>query len=106
MNSNRKLIYLAVMASLAAPLASAADALKTDKVEVISSTPLPGIGVPLNIMPSNIQTVKSSDVNKQPGVSIADYMMNNMQGVTVSDMTGNPWQPEINFRGYSSSPLL
>ncbi len=106
MNSNRKLIYLAVMASLAAPLASAADALKTDKVEVISTSPLPGIGVPINLIPSNIQTVKSQDVNKQPGVSIADFMVNNMQGVTVSDMTGNPWQPEINFRGYSSTPLL
>ncbi len=106
MNSNRKLIYLAVMASLAAPLASAADSLKTDKVEVISTSPLPGIGVPINLIPSNIQTVKSQDVNKQPGVSIADYMVNNMQGVTVSDMTGNPWQPEINFRGYSSTPLL
>lgn len=106
MNSNRKLIYLAVMASLAAPLASAADALKTDKVEVISTSPLPGIGVPINLIPSNIQTVKSQDINKQPGVSVADYMINNMQGVTVSDMTGNPWQPEINFRGYSSTPLL
>ncbi len=101
MNSNRKLIYLAVMASLAAPLARAADSLKTDIVEVISTYPLPGIGVPINLIPSNIQTVKSQDVNKQPGVSIADFMVNNMQGVTVSDMTGNTWQPEINFRGYS-----
>ncbi len=105
MKANLKISYLAVMTALVSPLANAAD-LKSDKVEVVSTSPLPGIGVPINLIPSNIQTVKAADVNKQPGVSIADYMVNNMQGVTVSDMTGNPWQPEINFRGYSSTPLL
>lgn len=106
MKTNRKLIYMAVLGTLSVSLAQAADGLKTDKVEVISTSPLPGIGVPINLIPSNVQTVKSEDIVKQPGVSIADYMINNMQGVTVSDMTGNPWQPEINFRGYSSTPLL
>lgn len=106
MRNQHKFIYLAVLSALACSYASAADAVKSDKVQVISTSPLPGIGVPVNLVPSNVQTVRAEDIKKQPGVSIADYMINNMQGVTVSDMTGNPWQPEINFRGYSSTPLL
>jgi outer membrane receptor protein involved in Fe transport len=66
---------------------------------------LPGIGLPLNKIPANIQIADPKGVKNQGGVSIADYMNNNMQGVTVSEMGGNPWQPEINFRGYSASPL-
>ncbi|MDP2403007.1 MAG: TonB-dependent receptor [Methylotenera sp.] len=62
--------------------------------------------MPLNKVPANIQMASPKEVANQAGVSIADYMMNNMQGVTVSDMAGNPWQPEINFRGYSASSLL
>jgi outer membrane receptor protein involved in Fe transport len=79
--------------------------IKLDTVTVYSGTPLPGIGLPLNKIPANIQIADPRGVKNQGGVSIADYMNNNMQGVTVSEMGGNPWQPEINFRGYSASPL-
>ncbi len=80
--------------------------IETKKVEVFGTTPLKGIGLPLYKVPANIQMAAPKDINDQTGVSIADYMNNNMQGVTVTELGGNPWQPEINFRGYSSSPLL
>ena len=77
-----------------------------EKIEVMSTTPLKGIGLPLYKIPANIQFASPTAINNQTGVSIADYMNNNMQSVTVTELGGNPWQPEINFRGYSSSPLL
>jgi outer membrane receptor protein involved in Fe transport len=102
-----KLTYAAVMLAFANTSAYAEEsAINLKKVEVYGSTPLKGIGLPLNKVPANIQMAAPEDVNNQTGVSVADYMMNNMQGVTVTEMGGNPWQPEINFRGYSSSPLL
>jgi outer membrane receptor protein involved in Fe transport len=107
-NPKLKPVFLAVVGVIAATTSAyAADkAIKADTVTVYSGTPLPGIGLPLNRVPANIQIADPKGVANQTGVSIADYMMNNMQGVTVSEMGGNPWQPEINFRGYSSSPLL
>lgn len=106
MKANFKPIVIAVASVIAASTAFAADtAIKADKVTVYSGTPLPGIGLPLNKVPANIQAADAKSINNQGGVSIADYMNNNMQGVTISEMGGNPWQPEINFRGYSSSPL-
>jgi outer membrane receptor protein involved in Fe transport len=102
-----KLTSVAVMLAFATTPALADDTtINIKKIEVYGTTPLPGIGLPLNKVPANIQMASPKEVANQAGVSIADYMMNNMQGVTVSDMSGNPWQPEINFRGYSASSLL
>ena len=84
----------------------AAEKFTTSTINVYSATPLPSIGLPLNIIPANIQIATPKAINNQAGVSLADYMSNNLQSVSVSEMGGNPWQPEINFRGYSASPLL
>ncbi len=106
-NPKLKPVFLAVVGVIAATSSvyAADKAVKADKVEVFSNTPLKGIGLPLNKVPANIQLADPKAVKNQAGVSIADYMQNNMQGVTVSDMTGNAWQPEINFRGYNASSL-
>jgi outer membrane receptor protein involved in Fe transport len=103
-----KLIALAVLSVYAMPVSVFAEevSIETETVEVYSATPLKGIGLPLNKVPANIQMAAPKQVSEQTGVSIADYMNSNMQGVTVTELGGNPWQPEINFRGYSSSPLL
>lgn len=99
-------IVALAFASSTSSLYAADKIIKLDTVTVYSGTPLPGIGLPLNKIPANIQIADPKGVKNQGGVSIADYMNNNMQGISVTDMTGSPWQPEINFRGYSSSPLL
>lgn len=103
-----KPLLLAIVSAYSAQAAwlHAEEALKLDKVEVYSTTPIKGIGVPLYKVPANIQQANPAAINNQTGVSIADYMNNNMQGVTVTELGGNPWQPEINFRGYSASSLL
>ncbi len=103
-----KPLLLAIVSAYSAQAAwlHAEEALKLDKVEVYSTTPIKGIGLPLYKVPANIQMANPTAINNQSGVSIADYMNNNMQGVTVTELGGNPWQPEINFRGYSASSLL
>ena len=101
-----KLSAIVALALVSSASLSAAEKMTTGTINVYSATPLPSFGLPINIIPANIQIADPKGVANQTGVSIADYMQNNMQGVTVSEMGGNPWQPEINFRGYSSSPLL
>jgi outer membrane receptor protein involved in Fe transport len=101
-----KLPAIVALALASSASLGAAEKVTTSTVEVFSTTPLPSIGLPLNRIPANIQVAKPKDIKNQGGVSIADFMNNNMQGVTAADMTGSPFQPEINFRGYSASPLL
>jgi len=107
MKTNFKPIALAVAGVIAVTgSAFAADAVKTQKVEVVSTTPLQGIGITLDKIPANIQIVKDEDFKKQKSTSIADYMTDNLQGVAVNDTQNNPFQPDILFRGFSASPLL
>jgi outer membrane receptor protein involved in Fe transport len=101
---------LKISAIVAIALASslslgAAEKLTTSTINVISTTPLPSIGLPLNIIPANIQIFDSKDLRNQPGVTFADQLINNAQGVTFSETQGNPWQPDVMFRGFSASPL-
>jgi hypothetical protein len=96
-----------LLAAVISALASQANAeIITPKINVITNTPLPSMGLPLNLIPSNIQSVKRQDITDQVGVSIADYMINNMTSVGVNENQSNPWQPDINFRGFTASPLL
>ena len=84
---------------------SADDPYKIGIIDVYTNTPLPSIGLPINMVPSSIQTVNGQEINQQAGVSVADYMVNNLQGVTVNEVGGNPYQLEINFRGYNATPI-
>ena len=84
---------------------SAEEPYKVGTIDVYTNTPLPSIGLPINMVPSSIQTVNGQQINQQAGVSVADYMVNNLQGVTVNEVGGNPYQLEINFRGYNATPI-
>ena len=103
------LMLLAAYAAFAAPqLALAenkAEAIELGIVEVISTTPLPGIGVTLDQVPSNVQSVNSKDINKQHTLELSDYINNNLGGVTVTEGQSNPYMADVNFRGFTASPL-
>jgi outer membrane receptor protein involved in Fe transport len=101
-----KLSAIVALALASSVSLGAAEKLTTDTINVYSATPLPSIGLPLNIIPSNIQIATPKAINNQAGVSLADYMTSNLQGVSTTEMGGNPWQPEVTFRGYSASPLV
>ena len=110
----RKASCLAVLSVIASgQLALAADdakatssTIETDKIEVISTTPLAGVGLPLAHIPASVQTVKGEQLTEQKSLSIADYINQNLTGVSVNDTQNNPYQPDVSFRGYSASPLL
>ena len=101
-----KISSLLALALASSASLGAAEKLTTSTINVYSATPLPSLGLPLNIIPANIQIATPKAINAQSGVSLADYMSTNMQSVSVTEMAGNPWQPEVTFRGYSASPLL
>ena len=73
---------------------------------VIGTTPLPGLGLPLNEVPANVQTGNSKDMQRQQTLNIADYLNNNFSGVNASDSAGNPYQMDIYYHGFTASPLL
>lgn len=105
-----KIILAAILAAYAMPYQALADeksnAVTLDKINVISTTPLAGVGLPIEQIPSNVQVVKGEALKEQGSLSIADFMNNNLLGVSVNETQNNPYQPDILFRGFTASPLL
>ncbi len=76
------------------------------QITVIGNTPLEGLGLPLNQMPSNVQTADSMDMQRQQSLGLADYLNDNFTGVNVSESADNPFQLDVNYHGFTASPLL
>jgi outer membrane receptor protein involved in Fe transport len=101
-------ILCAIVAAYATPgLVFAADnEVDLGKIEVISTTPLQGIGLSKEVVPANIQTISGKQIKEDNNLSIADSLSNSMQGVSVNEVQNNPYQPNVNFHGFTASPLL
>jgi iron complex outermembrane receptor protein len=106
----RARLALSAVLALACALANAAEnpaaELEAPTVEVIATTPVPGIGVPVNQVPANVQATTGANIEKQATSSLTEFMDNNLGSVTLNDGQNNPFQPDVNFRGLTASPLL
>jgi outer membrane receptor protein involved in Fe transport len=90
----------------ASALSNPTAAQELPQVIVIGNTPLPGFGLPLNQIPSNVQTTNSADIQRQQTTDTAEYLNNNFSGVNASESAGNPFQIDIYYHGFAASPLL
>jgi len=88
------------------PPSNPATAQELPQITVIGNTPLGGLGLPLNQIPSNVQTADSKDMQRQQTLDLADYLNNNFSGVNAGESADNPFQLDINYHGFTASPLL
>ena len=109
-NMKPKLILVAILAAYAMPqMAMAenkAEALELSKIEVVGTTPLPSIGTPISQVPSNVQTGSSKQFDQQQSLDLSEYLDNNLGSVNTSNSVANPYQADVQFRGFTASPLL
>ena len=74
----------------ARPPGNAATVQELPQVTVIGTAPLPGFGLPLNMVPANVQTANSADLERAQTLGVADYLNRNFSGVNVSESAGQP----------------
>jgi iron complex outermembrane recepter protein len=74
-------------------------------IDVVGITPIPGSELDRNKIPSNVLTVPSADFDHALSPSLVDGMIRALPGVSRSDQTGNPFQPDVDFRGFTASPV-
>lgn len=86
--------------------ANPAEAMEVPTVTIVGTTPLPGLGTPLQDVPANVQILTSADLAHQRQTNATDFLEQNPNGITTNAAQGNPFQPDISFRGFSASPLL
>ena len=95
-----------VLVAAAAHAANPGEVLELPQVQVVGTTLLPGSAVPLGKLPANAQLFSSKDLKRQGSASLTDFLEANATGLTVNAAQGNPYQPDINVRGFSASPLI
>jgi outer membrane receptor protein involved in Fe transport len=75
-------------------------------VEIVGLTPLPGLDLARAKIPANLQALDGRAVASPDGASLPDALNRRLGSVFVNDIQGNPFQPDVSFRGFTASPLL
>ncbi len=105
-------VALSVAGLFAAPMlhAQEQDADKEEKtlkaVEVVGTSPLPGIGIEEDKLPYDVQSVTAEDIERGQTMNLTDYMARNLSGITINEVQGSPFQADIAYRGFRLSSIL
>ena len=86
--------------------AAAQQVVALQQVEIIGVGPVRGAAVLRDQVPANVQTATASDLERTQALDLAALLNRSFGSVTLSELQGNPFQPDVNYRGYTASPLL
>jgi outer membrane receptor protein involved in Fe transport len=76
------------------------------EVTVIGTTPIPGVGVPIEKLPAPVQVATAGELKASGALDLSAFLNARLTGVHVNEIQGNPYQPDVSYRGYTASPLL
>ena len=73
---------------------------------MIGTTPLPGLGLSRDLVPAPVQSATDADMRRGNSINLSDFMDRNLGSVHINEIQNNPFQPDVNYRGFTASPLL
>ena len=68
-------------------------------------TPTAGSGMDVDKVPSGINALGAAQIQRTGSLNIADALQQQVPGVLVNETSGNPFQPNVEFRGFVASPV-
>src|SRR6266446_4919147 len=78
---------------------------------VYPTTPVSGLGsssssgIDVDKVPASVNIVDLNQIQRTQSLNIADALQKYVPGIIVSEVTGNPFQPDVQFRGFVASPV-
>jgi iron complex outermembrane receptor protein len=75
-------------------------------LEVIATSPLPGLGIDRDKVPSNAQSLSAPDITTQGPTSFTTQLNQRIGSINIDENQGNPFQPDVLYRGFEGSPIL
>lgn len=75
-------------------------------VTVVGVTPLAGTDIPTQKLPYYTQSANDDSLRRSQALDVTDFMSSHLAGVALNQSQGNPLQPDLQFRGYTATPLL
>jgi outer membrane receptor protein involved in Fe transport len=118
-NSNERAVRRALLAgALALTTAPATAALPADAppgdedvttldlVNIVGVSPVAGTDIAAMKLPYNVQSIDDSALARAQTLDLGDFMNRHLAGVSANATQGNPLQPDLQFRGFTATPLL
>ena len=86
---------------------AARPAQKPRVVYVYSTTPAAGSGSSIDVdkIPASVNFVDAARIARTGSMNITDALSQQVPGVSISEVAGNPFQPNVEFRGFVASPV-
>ena len=75
-------------------------------IDVIGASPLPGIMIDRSSVPNTTQKITDIEIKNNLSKTIADLMNENFSGISVKDIQNGSFQKNVDYRGFTASPLL
>ncbi len=76
------------------------------KVDVVSAMPLAGVSLDPKEVAAPVQAATHVNIDHSGAFDLSDFLDRTLSGVHVNSIQGNPFQADLNYRGYTASPLL
>lgn len=68
--------------------------------------PLPGLGLTKEEIPGNVQSISAEEIKESQSLSMTDLFNSKLQGVMVNDYQSNPFQMDLQYRGFTAGPQI
>lgn len=78
---------------------------RTGRIYVYPTAPGTGRGLEVDKIPSAINAIDANQIKRTGSLNVTDALRDNIAGVSISEATGNPFQPNVEFRGFVASPV-
>lgn len=104
--AQQKILTAMLAAAVMSPAWAAEDGVELSNIEVVGTTPMHGVGLPADEIPSNIQSATADDIERAQGLDLSDFMNKTLGSVSLNQAQNNPFQPDLYFRGFTASPLV
>lgn len=75
-------------------------------IEVIGTSPLPGIGIDRDKVPANVQSLTGGDLGREGTPSLVQGLTDQAGSVNINSTLVDEFQPDILYRGFEASPVL
>ncbi|MDR4305611.1 TonB-dependent receptor [Chelatococcus sambhunathii] len=77
-----------------------------EDIDVIGTTPIGGDGLNIDKIPGNVRSIKGDALRSSDYATVQEGVAQQSPSLHSSDVTGNPFNKEIFFRGFQSSPTV
>ena len=93
------------LATSAAPTGADNEAL-IEEIVVVATAPDDRTGMPAAKLPYASQAADADQVDRSLSLDLSDFLERTFTSVSLNDAQNNPLQPDLQYRGYTASPLL